>query len=220
MPRKRRGGRTPHRKGPKRAPYSKVLISTEGCKTEPNYFKGLIQHSGINTANVTIDGSGGSSPSSVLETGLLQYERSKTDGDPYDKVFLVFDKDDHSQYAQALDQINRQTPKNVFIPINSVPCFEYWLLLHFEYSTKPYHATGNKTAADKVCQELCLKLPNYDKNQQGLYSLLHASINSAKTNARNSLAQAQAAKTDNPTTKVHLLVEYLHNMKNHRAKLQ
>jgi len=88
MPRKRRGGRTPHRKGPKRAPYSKVLISTEGCKTEPNYFKGLIQHSGINTANVTIDGSGGSSPSSVLETGLLQYERSKTDGDPYDKVFL------------------------------------------------------------------------------------------------------------------------------------
>ncbi|MGU9957110.1 MAG: hypothetical protein ACNYPI_05595 [Arenicellales bacterium WSBS_2016_MAG_OTU3] len=56
------------RRTAKRSPYEKVLIVCEGAKTEPNYFKGCIQFYKLNTANVEIDGAGGSSPKSVAGT--------------------------------------------------------------------------------------------------------------------------------------------------------
>jgi hypothetical protein len=210
MPRKRRGGRIPQRKAPKRETYSKVLIACEGSKTEPFYFQDLVHSRCINPANIHIDGSGGSSPISVVEKGINEYKKSKSDGDPYDKVFLVFDKDEHSQYQGALDKVCRQKPKGIFRAITSVPCFEYWLLLHFKDSTQPYHASGSRSAASKVAQELNHLFPNYTKNQKTLYSQLESTIDTAIANAKRSLKQAQATDTDNPTTNVHILVQYLH----------
>lgn len=67
------------RKAGKRAPYSKVLIVTEGSKTEPLYFTKLRQHYRINKANMTIDGHGGSDPLSVVRHGRELYEQEKTE---------------------------------------------------------------------------------------------------------------------------------------------
>lgn len=55
------------RRKSQRAPYDKILIVCEGEKTEPNYFKELINYYKLNTANVEIDGSCGSSPEKVLK---------------------------------------------------------------------------------------------------------------------------------------------------------
>ncbi|MEJ2682434.1 MAG: RloB domain-containing protein, partial [Gammaproteobacteria bacterium] len=54
----------------------------------------------------------------------------------FDKIYCVFDKDSHASYARALDALVSATPKDTFFTINSVPFFEYWLLLH---SKRPFN---------------------------------------------------------------------------------
>lgn len=133
------------RKQAKRATYDRVLIVCEGSKTEPNYLRELIDCLELNTANVEVDGECGSSPISVVTHSKQRYTEEKRKGDAFDRVFCVFDKDTHTSYESALDETSKAKPKNVYQAINSVPCFEYWLLLHFEFTTKPYASSGAKS---------------------------------------------------------------------------
>ena len=198
------------RKAGKRAPYSKVLIVTEGSKTEPLYFTKLRQHYRINKANMTIDGRSGSNPLSVVRHGRELYKQEKN-RDPFDYVYCVFDKDKHGNYRQALEEIKNAKPEGVFIAITSVPCFEYWLLLHYVYTTAPYQSADNTGPAQQVISELKKHLPDYEKGRAEWFTELLDKLEKAKQNAEKSLATANRTNTDNPSTRVHRLVEYLQN---------
>ena len=132
--RKAKNARRLQRRAAKRDPYAKVLIVCEGEKTEPYYFQDLRNHYGLNTANIEVCGECGSDPNSVLSFAKQRYREEKDAGDVFDKVFCVFDKDAHVNYGAALNTIATVQPRDTFIAINSVPCFEYWLLLHFVYT--------------------------------------------------------------------------------------
>ncbi len=129
--RKARRERDLARKRARRASYDRVLIVCEGAKTEPNYLRKLIDFLELNTANVEVDGDIGSSPISVVEHSKERYNEEKRTGEAFDRVFCVFDKDSHESYTRALDEVKQAKPKNIFTAITSVPCFEYWLLLHY-----------------------------------------------------------------------------------------
>ena len=201
------------RKKEKRSSYERVLIVCEGEKTEPNYFQELVDCLELNTANVEIDGSCGSSPISVVNHAKHLYQEEKKAGDSYNKVFCVFDKDTHTTYDAALLLIKNSKPKDVFEAANSVPCFEYWLLLHFIYMTKAYAANGGKSSCGNLISALKQYLPGYDKGDKGVYSQVTDQTNQAIAFSKRSLAQAIAHGTDNPTTYIHELVEYLQNLK-------
>ena len=211
--RKAKGTRELKRRKQKRAPYDKVLIVTEGKKTEPEYFNGLKNYYRINSANIEIDGNSDSSPDSVVKHGKKLYKEERSKGDAFDRVYFVFDKDTHLTYQQALDEIKRFKPEGTFVEINSVPCFEYWLLLHFVYTTEPFLATGRFSAADHVIHKLKKHYPDYDKSASDLFSKLYDKMEPAKTNAINALKAAEQTGTDNPSTRVHKLVEYLQKIK-------
>ena len=191
---KRRQGR--------RDPYEKVLIVCEGTKTEVNYFKGLKDKYCLNT--VEVQGTG-INPMGIIRLAKQQSEQARKLDDPFDKVFCVFDKDTHKDYEKARSIL--KSMKN-FEAISSVPAFEYWLLLHFEYSAKPYGG------ANEIVRELRKYLPEYTKGQQDIFDTLEAKQEIAKKNANDSLEEAIRNKTDNPSTRVHELVEYLQNIKN------
>lgn len=197
------------RKKEKRSSYDRVLIVCEGEKTEPNYFQELVDCLKLNTANVEIDGSCGSSPISVVKHAKKLYDKEKKAGESFNKVFCVIDKDTHTTYSAALLLINSLKPKGVFEAANSVPCFEYWLLLHFEYTTKAYAANGAKSSCGNLISNLKKYLPNYDKGDEGVYSQVADQTNQAIAFSKRSLTQALAQGTDNPTTYIHELVEYL-----------
>jgi len=209
--RRPKGIRELKRREHKRVPYDKVLIVTEGKKTEPKYFDDLKKYYRIHSANIKIDGSGDSSPDSVVKYGKKLYEDERSRGHAFDRVYFVFDKDTHLTYSQALDEIKRYRRKNTFFAINSVPCFEYWLLLHFIYTAKPFQATERSSAAEQVIRKLRQHFPNYDKSASGLFTKLHEKLETAKSNAANALQEANETGTDNPSTRVHELVEYLQN---------
>jgi len=203
------------RRKAKRAAYEKVLIICEGEKTEPNYFNELVDFYKLNTANVEIDGSCGSSPNKVFERAKELYDIEEKRGDSYDKVYCVFDRDTHTSYDDTVASIRKEQLKikDTFFHITSVPCFEFWLILHFNFSTKPYIAAGNLSSGDQVVRDLKRFIPEYTKGIEGIFSLLHNQIELAKVNADRVNDQANANHTDNPSTFVNELVHYLQNLK-------
>lgn len=54
----------------------------------------------------------------------------------YDYVFCVFDKDRHDKYQETLDALQTKAFQK-YKAANSVPCFEFWLLLHHKFTTAP-----------------------------------------------------------------------------------
>lgn len=202
------------RKRAKRASYDRVLIVCEGSKTEPLYLRELIDELKLNSANVEVDGSCGSSPVNIVKYAKKRYSQEKKKGDPFDRVFCAFDKDTHAHYDQPLNEIANSKPKKVFQAINSVPCFEYWLLLHFKFTTKQWTSTGSKSPCESLIKDLKQYLPDYSKGDSGLYEKLRGKkTNLAIENSKRALLQAQNGKTDHPTTKMHELVEYLQKLK-------
>lgn len=201
------------RRKEQRAPYDRVLIVCEGEKTEPNYFNELVDYYKLNSANVEVTGDCGSSPMSVASYADKLYRESLDENNAFDRVFCVFDRDSHGDYQQALAKIAGLKPQCLFTAITSVPCFEYWLLLHFTYTDRPFQSTGKNSIAATVLQELKRYWPEYEKSVSGSFSRCVGQLDFAKANAARALKSAQASGNDNPSTRVHELVEYLQNIK-------
>jgi len=211
--RKARKVRDLKRKAKNKAPYGRVLIVCEGSKTEPEYFKDLRDYYQLKTANIEICGEEcDSSPSKVLQYAERLYHEEKDIGNPFDRVYCVFDKDTHTTYTSTVDAINRKRDKNTWFAITSIPSFEYWILLHFFASTKPYQPLPGNSAANQLLSELLTYLPEYSKGQKGLFIQLVPQLEFAKQNAIRLLKAAEVNGTDNPSTRVHELVEYLQNL--------
>lgn len=144
-----------------------ILIVSEGTKTERSYFEQLDKFL-RGRVRIRFGWARGSSPMNVYKQARKEYDREKSDlgADPYDRVFCVFDQDRHTTYQQALDSIRNATPAGIFRAIPSVPCFEYWLLLHFAFRTQPYRGVGRESACDRVIKELRRDhMPKYQKNR-------------------------------------------------------
>lgn len=198
----------------KQAPYDKVLIVCEGEKTEPNYLTELKDHHQLNSANVEITGDCGSAPSSVFQFARQRFREEKDSGNPFDRVYCVFDQDTFTDYTKTIKNIAEATPKDVFSAVTSVPCFEYWLLLHFAYTTKPYSPLPKNSPANQVLNDLKVYMPDYKKGSDSTYSKLLGQLEFAKANAERALVSARHNGTDNPSTHIHELVTYLENIKN------
>lgn len=199
------------RKKSKRAPYDKVLIVCEGTKTEPYYFTDARNHHKINTLNIIIEGTG-KDPLTLVQRAKQLYQEQERLGDPYDRVYCVFDKDEHTTYQQAIDLIKKATPKAKWFVVTSVPCFEYWLLLHFNYTTQPYYPVTGLSASKAVVNELKKYIPNYEKGASDIYSLLIDQVEIAINHAQGAGKDVARNATDNPSTLVHKLVEYIRTL--------
>ncbi len=210
--RKAKAARELKRKASRRSSYDKVLIVCEGEKTEPNYFNEIVHYYKLNSANVEIDGSCGSSPKSVLKRAeyLAKVELDKGDG--YDRIYCVFDKDTHDTFEETVDKISSKKQAGLFFHIISVPCFEYWLLLHFQYTKKPFHARGKSSIANEVLKELKKVMPAYSKGGEQIFCTLFEQLEFAKQNAQRALKSAENNFTDNPSSHIHELVDYLQNL--------
>jgi hypothetical protein len=217
-PRERRAAAIQRKQG-KRATYDRILIVSEGSKTEPQYFCEIKQHYRLHTANVQVQPSQlGTQPIQVVafaEQLFLTGDLSK-DIQPraFERVYAVFDRDDHATYhdalskAAALDGTLRNDLKQFvrFQAIASVPCFELWLLLHFEDVLAPLHR-------NEVYQRLRQYLPDYNKGQPGHFADTRAYLETATQRAERLAAQANAHNGIESCTDIHRLVTLLTTLK-------
>ena len=151
----------------------KILIVCEGEKTEPNYFNALKRKFRSQTATIDIDKNSNSAPISVVEYAIKKAEEAEKNEENYDIIYCVIDRDSHKDFVRALDKIPK-TKKygSKFYIILSVPCFEFWLLLHFEDTIRSFYAQGEKTPYDSIKPELKKYLPDYAKNYKDFSQII------------------------------------------------
>ncbi|EAK5889122.1 RloB domain-containing protein [Campylobacter lari] len=157
-----------------------ILIVCEGEKTEKNYLNQLKDFFELTNVSMNIISSKDSDPFKIVN-----FAEKKSKENAYDKIYCVFDKDKHSSFNKAkqkCDQCN-------FEAIVSIPCFEFWVLLHFTYTTKPFGTTNSP------CDELintCLKeyIKNYTKNYD-FTSIIQQNLNAAIANAQKANKEAE-----------------------------
>lgn len=215
MSRKPRSVKDLKRQPAKFAPYDRILIVCEGSKSEPNYFDALIKELKLNTANVVVDGDSDSSPRSVVAHAKKVYQKDKKingDEQAFDKVYCVFDTDEHPTYAEASNTLKSAQPQNVFEAITSNPCFEFWILLHFEYTTRPIARQGERSPCDVTVGFVKKHLPDYKKGEKSIYQQIRNHTNTAIEHAKRVKLTVDNDETDNPHTLVHELVEKLRNL--------
>lgn len=207
------------RKTGQRASYDRILIVTEGLKTEPHYLGEIRSQYRLQTANVQVQHSlFGTSPLKIVEYAEYLFVNGDEDRNiqprAFEQVYVVFDRDDHDSYHNALAKVvalngkilNDAKQKVAFRAVASVPCFELWLLLHFEDVLAPLHRT-------EVYQRLSQYLPNYDKGQAGHFAQTRQNLAQASQRAEH-LAQLTTAHNGvEPYTDMHRLVHLLTTLK-------
>jgi len=208
--RKERKTQSLRRRRATKAPYDTILIVCEGEKTEPNYFTELKSAFRLSNANIKICGHG-SGPLRVVKFAIETYQKEQE----FDRVYCVFDRDRHTTYNVAIDKIKRTRlgKGSKIFAIPSVPCFEFWLLLHFEYTTRQFNAPDDGSICAEVIKELRNYLPAYQKGNQDIFNTIQDKLETAITNARRVEKFHQTSGTDNPSTMVYSLVEDLRDLK-------
>lgn len=196
------------RRGATRAAAERILIVCEGEKTEPRYLRDLLADLKLTNADVIVSGGEcGSDPGSIAEYAV---ERASVD-QGLDRVYCVVDRDEHKTRPQAITTIskaNKSKPPEYEI-VESVPCFEYWVLLHFEESAKPYARTGNKSICDCCVEDVRRHIVDYAKGSKGIYSQIRANQLTALRRAIRRKAALVNEGGDNPSTDLPTLIAKL-----------
>lgn len=128
------------RKGPprpRRTPQQQIrqiLVFVEGERTEDGYFKFWWRRN-RDKVIVHIDERNGT-PMTLVEHAVAQKKHEEREerrerGKAHDEVWCVFDVDDHSHLAEAI-LLAENNGINIAV---SHPCFELWLILHYEDQT-------------------------------------------------------------------------------------
>lgn len=203
------------RKLARRASYDRILIVSEGSKTEPNYF-GEIRHAyRLHTANVEVRRSElGTAPIKVVQYAreLFEFGDKHKNIQPrtFEQVYAVFDRDDHGSYFDALTMAdsldgklkndNKQFVR--FQAVASVPNFELWLLLHYEDIQSPIHR-------DDVMRRLRGHIPDYEKGATRVFSITRQRVPLAMQRAEALTAKFNARSEPEPFTAIGELVGLL-----------
>jgi hypothetical protein len=201
--RKARAGAELQRKKRERARNKRYLIVCEGTKTEPHYFRDLLDDLGIRPQVVRIAPNDGVSPDRVVAHAVALYAEDAVAGDAFDTVYCVFDRDKHTTFDAAVQRTkNLSAEGKPFVAITSTPCFEIWLLLHFGYSDQPFHPAGKKSVGDQVVSALKTKpgFAKYGKGKKGAYGQMKDKLDDALTHAARLRRRGLATGSINPAT--------------------
>lgn len=149
----------------------RFLIVCEGEKTEPNYFNALINNhnkKGSIVRTAEIKGAGRGTCSLVREAQEMQQELERKNAMTFDSSWVVFDKDDFSDFDQAIYNAEKAGFKSAW----SNESFELWYFLHFHYLDAQIHRNDYINKLEKVLEEKIGKSFSYKKNDPAMYGLL------------------------------------------------
>ncbi len=183
-----------------------ILIVCEGRETEPNYIAGLCEHLGVNMAAVTIvPGDNATRPPDLVRRAQKLF----TEDGGYDRVYVVCDGDAGGlAEARALGQKplrNRAKEQTTVDVIASDPCFEFWLLLHFEYSAAAMTTEGTLARLQR-------HVPRYAKEDADVFGTAAAGLKEACRRATRLQAENAVTGSSSPVSDMPRLVDALKSM--------
>ena len=188
----------------------RFLIVCEGAKTEPHYFEALIENHTSAIREVTIEGEGMATVALVDKTSEIKRDLEYKNAMQFDRVWIVFDKDDFQDFNDAIEKAHRLGYHTAW----SNEAFELWYFLHFEYLdagiSREAYIVKLETAFRKRMNDMNFK---YEKGNPDIYSLLrlYGREDLAKRFARQlrNLHKGSDFAAHKPCTMVDLLVDEL-----------
>lgn len=172
----------------------------EGTRTEPGYFQ---QKRHLDRSLVDLELSPGGVPKTLVERAVelkrAAKRRAKSEKDEnldYDEVWCVFDMDEHPFVQEA----KQQARDNLINTAISNPCFELWMLLHFQ----DQHAHIERAQVQRECRRY---LPNYEKDVPTAELFLRDGAAVARAAALDAWQTSRDCQGANPSTGVYRLTE-------------
>ena len=196
--------RKPARRRPFKEPKPLILIVCEGENTEPQYLNGFVKACKNPRVRIRVHDETGEPVTLVRIAKDAQADavkRAKREGDDflrYDSVWCVFDVDERRDISVATTM---STDNGIHLAVSS-PCFEIWLILHFQDSPGGMH--------HQKLQKLMKKhIPNYNKRVE--YADYEHGYPDAVRRATKLAEQARIVGNPlyNPSTGVYRLTELI-----------
>ena len=203
----REAGKTERKTKPTREPKTKIVIVSEGKRTEPAYFEDFARANRNGLIKVETVGLG-AVPLSVVDRAIQDFDNLKRharkQGDSFAhafEVWAVFDRDEHVEFDMPIQKAEAHKVKVAY----SNPCFEVWGIMH-------YRAVDGNIHRHVVQRELHAVHPSYhhdDNAKLDVASLQGQPYEAALLNAEKALTRRQEEGDDrgNPSTTVHILTE-------------
>ena len=148
---------------PKKEPKARFVLFCEGSNTEPAYFS-AIRKVWIGTLIEIETRPGVGAPITVAKEALglarkmglsSRSRRRKNSFEENDRVWAIFDRDDHDRYREAVTVCE----ENGIGVARSNPCFELWLILH----ETDYDRPDGRHVVQKELEKLRRE---YDRNRR------------------------------------------------------
>ncbi|MFG1705245.1 RloB family protein [Nonomuraea sp. M3C6] len=191
----------------RRAPKKRVLIVCEGQVTEVEYFEGMrnyFRSLPVEIRNCRVIGLG-RDPAAIV--GYTIRERDKKDREAraqrdaniaYDEVWCVVDVDEHKTLDQALIAARKE---HVNLAV-SLPCFELWILYHFEDCAAACDQEG-------VRRRLRKHISDYDKHLSRDFPFANHEVARQRAQRADPEHCEPNRKGRNPSTNAWLIVEII-----------
>jgi hypothetical protein len=171
-----RGGRRVSIREPKKT----IWIVVEGEKTEKLYFGAIRKTADLTATEIrVIHCQKGTSATQIVESGL---ELLRKDFPQIDEVWCVFDREAKKyerNFKLAMEMASQTQPSGKRLQCAvSNPCFEFWMLLHFEKTDKPF------SNCQEVFDDLRKHAPLYTKSSKSEIEKLSLRVSAAMQHAR------------------------------------
>ncbi|OOO00570.1 MAG: hypothetical protein ATN35_06715 [Epulopiscium sp. Nele67-Bin004] len=153
----------------------KYFLAFEGYKTEPIYFEAIQENRTLLNINPLIElhqvdreQTGGNHPLDIIKN-VDEYMQTINDTDNItydariDKVCIIVDRDKKSFIIKQLRKAIKKCEEKSFRLFLSNPCFEFWLLLHYDEvhdinndELLENKKEDNQTFAERELKKLCI----------------------------------------------------------------
>ena len=166
------------RKNNRRSVRKRILILAEGS-TEIIYFRAIKKNfqlrNKLSAARIAPFDSEKNTGKELVDVAKDLKKEGLSEKNPYEHIWIVIDKDGYTKHPETFNKANDNNIRIAFTAIS----FEYWFLLHFEYTTKAFNN------CDQLCKYLKNHIPNYDKVIDYYEAHLNDKTNLASERAKN-----------------------------------
>lgn len=185
----------------------KIVIVSEGERTEPDYFKQFARLHRNGLVIVMTVGLG-CDPSRVVQRAIKEHQMLKRtareQGDSFAsefEVWAVFDRDEHTEFDTPIQHAEANGIKVAY----SNPCFELWGLMHYRLMDAPIHRHSAQRELNKVH-------PHYHHEENPVFDVPNLDgdlYEKALQNAKRALIRRkeEGNHRGNPSTTVDWLTE-------------
>jgi len=136
----------------------RFLILCEGGKTEPGYFNAIrndkMHSNALSALRIVVHDTKYNTAKELVAEAIGKIKEAKKEKNPFDEVWIVVDRDGYTKHPESFD---RARANGIHIAFSST-CFEFWTLLHFEYTSRSFNN------CDDVIRRLKQHLPDYEKS--------------------------------------------------------